>query len=167
MLPGVFSTTAPSAPGEALSFELCDTVADPRAYSRQHDGLHLEEVGVSCTVPSREFSRCNSQCFSEYPNPSALFYFVLPSFQQWVKRGRFDQDRLGPERWDRQELPLGPGDHTRDRSHHHTRTMSSESAAEGMSDFIRKGTRLDSLLYFEKAFSSQFFGYWSRNVAFP
>ncbi|CAG10712.1 unnamed protein product, partial [Tetraodon nigroviridis] len=54
---------------------------------------------------------------------------------------RFDQDRRGP--CDRQELPSGQGDHTRDKNHHHIRTMPSESTTEGMSESIQKDEKKD------------------------
>uniref|UniRef100_H3DJB5 TOG domain-containing protein n=1 Tax=Tetraodon nigroviridis TaxID=99883 RepID=H3DJB5_TETNG len=116
-LPGVFSTTAPSAPGEDLPPEPCAAGTDPRTYRDKHDSPQLEEV------------------------------------KQWVKCGRFDQDRRGP--CDRQELPSGQGDHTRDKNHHHIRTMPSESTTEGMSESIQKGKELSFGVTDEKKDLSQ------------
>lgn len=75
-LPGMFSTTASSTPGEALSFEQCDTVADALTYSAKCDSPHLEEVKVSCTLPRCKSHQCNAKCFCRYQSPSDLFYFA-------------------------------------------------------------------------------------------
>lgn len=83
-----------------------------------------------------------------------------------MKCGRFDQDRLGPECRDGQELPLGQADQTRDKNRHHIGKMFSESTTEGMREFIQKGTmeicEHDSTLFralcFEKAFSHNSLG---------
>lgn len=67
----MFSTTACSTPGEALTFEQCDAVADPRTYSDKCDSPHLEEV---------KSHQWNAECLSRHQSPSDLFDFATLLF---------------------------------------------------------------------------------------
>lgn len=67
---------------------------------------------------------------------------------------------MWPDCRDRQELPLGQVDNTRDKNRHHNRKVLSESTTEGAREFIQKGKRIcerDWTVFrkphFEEAFS--------------
>lgn len=135
----MFSSPASSCPGDAFPFEQCDTVADPLNGVDKSESPHLEGVKVSRTLSNCKHKPVNITCFSSDQSPPGLLR--NHHFQQWVKSGRFDQDGMWPDCHDRQELPSGQVDHARDKNHHHIRKMLSESATEGMREFIQKGKR--------------------------
>lgn len=81
---------------------------------------HVKQIHATCSRPHR----------------SSPGVFCNRYTQQWVKSRRFDQDRLWLDCGDRQELPLGQADHTREKSRHHIKKMLSESTTE-----VQKGKR--------------------------
>lgn len=117
----------------------------------------------------------NVKCLSRHQSSFWSVFFCNPSLQQWVKCGRLDLDRMGPECRDRQELSSGQVDQARDKNRLHIRKMLSESTTEGTREFIQKGTmeicEHDSTLlaasYFEEAFSRDPLGACVDMVTIP